>query len=59
MPSFHKWETAGNTMQGTAGPDGNHTNSTKQASGSGLMTTITLPSDGTPAHMWACSGKQT
>ena len=58
MPSFHKQATAADSKFGQSGPDGDLTNSTKQASGSSLWAMYILLRDGTPSPMWVCSGKQ-
>ena len=57
MPSFHKWEPAAYSELGRSGTDGNLTEFTKQASGSGLLPTYILFRGGTPAPIWVCSGK--
>ena len=57
MPSFFKWEPAAYSELGRSGTDGNLTEFTKQASGSGLLPTYILFRGGTPAPIWVCSGK--
>ena len=58
MPSFQKWEGAAKSELGRYGPDCNHTNSTKQDSGSVLLAMYMLLRDCIPATMWVCFGKQ-
>ena len=58
MPSFHEQKTAADSKIGQSGSGSDLTNSTKEASGSGLLATYILFNDGTPSPMWVCSGKQ-
>ena len=58
MPSFHKWAKAAECKQEQSGPDGDLTNAIKQASGNGFLAMYNLLSDGKPAPMLVCCGKQ-